>query len=127
MSKELPEKAKGIESTSSAPTYLPPVDIYEKDRSLVVLADMPGVDEKSVDVNFEQGVLTIRGQVEKQQPEGYRAIYREYEVGDFERSFTVPEQIDVEKIEAKVKNGVLSITLPYLPEPEPKKITVKVG
>lgn len=129
MSSELPEKSKGqeIEKTYSAPTYLPPVDIYEQKGALMVVADMPGVDEKAVDINFEKGVLNIKGHVEQEKMDGYRCQFAEYRIGNYERSFTVPEQIDVEKIEATVKNGLLTITLPHVPEPEPKKITVKIG
>lgn len=125
MTKEIMEKE--IEKTHNVPLQLPHVDIYEKENALVVVADMPGVDEKTLDVHFEKGVLTLTGRVETQVQKGYRSVYREYEVGVYERSFSVPENIAIEKIEAGVKDGVLTIVLPITPEPEPKKITVKIG
>lgn len=129
MSTQVQEKksSESVESTHSRPVFAPAVDIYEKDRSLFLVADMPGIDEKSVSVDFEKGVLTIRGHAAEARPEGYRLIYREYAGGDFERKFSVPEDINVEKIEAAVKNGVLTLRLPYSPEPEPRKIQVKIG
>ena len=129
MSQYLPQKdeKQEIEKTKSAPTYLPPVDIYEKDKCLLVVADLPGVDEKTVDVDFEKGVLIIKGSVEEKKNEGYNCLYKEYDQGNFERKFTVPEKIDIEKIEANIKNGILKLKLPYVPEKGPKKVEVKVG
>jgi len=116
-----------VERTHSAPTFLPPVDIYEKESILVVVADMPGVDEKTVDVNFEKGILTVRGRVEEKIRENFKPIYSEYKVGNYERSFSVPEAIDIERIEASVKNGVLKITLPRSRRPDTKKIPVNIA
>jgi len=127
MDQELKDKGKGVERTHNTPTFAPQVDIYEKKDAMVLVADMPGVDEKAVNIDFEKGVLTITGHVEQKEFEGYRPIYAEYRTGDYERSFTVPEEVNVDKIEACVKNGVLKLTLPYAPEPEPKKINIKVG
>jgi HSP20 family molecular chaperone IbpA len=118
--------SQGVERTHTTPTYLPPVDIYEQGNALMVVADMPGVDEKTVQLNFENGVLTINGHVEHKIDEGFRAIYAEYKWGDYQRSFSVPEEIDVEKIAAKVKHGVLSITLPRVPKPQSRQIPVKI-
>lgn len=122
-----PASSQEIEKTHSVPLYVPRVDIYEKDKALVVVADMPGIDDKSVDVHFEKGVLTLSGRVEIKAHEGYRGLYREYQMGNYERSFSVPENIVIDKIEASVKNGVLTVVLPIAPEPEPRKIAVKVG
>lgn len=129
MSEYLPQKnaKQEIEKTKNTITYLPAVDIYEKDRTLEMYIDMPGVDDKSVDINFEKGILTIKGEVEKREYKDHNLIYQEYKTGNFERSFTVSEKIDSEKIEANIKNGLLKLTLPFMEEPEPKKIQVKVG
>jgi len=116
--------SQGVERIHSAPTYLPPVDIYEKENTLFVVADMPGIDDKSIDVNFEKGVLTVRGHVEDKPKEGLKPIYCEYNVGDYERSFSIPESIDIERVEASVKNGVLKIKLPRSRRPDLKKIPV---
>jgi len=116
-----------VERTHNKPVFVPPVDIYEKENAIMVIADMPGVNEKNVHVNFEKGVLTISGHVEEAIKEGFRPLYAEYKTGDYERSFSVPEAIDVEKIEGSIKNGVLTIVLPRSPKPEARKIPVKVS
>ena len=107
------------------PLFAPRTDIFETEKSLVVVADMPGVDENSVEVVLEQNVLTLRGRVSPQTPENHRLAYQEYEVGDFERSFEVSEHIDRDNIVATVKHGVLRVTLPKAGPALPKKITVK--
>jgi HSP20 family molecular chaperone IbpA len=88
---------------------------------------MPGVDENSVEVNVERKVLTITGRVAPRQVEDHRLTYYEYEAGDFERSFTLSNQVDEDKIDATVKNGVLRLVLPKSEAARPKKIAVKAG
>ena len=116
----------GAERTRARAAFVPRLDIYETNDNIVLLADMPGVDETSVDITLEQNVLTINGYVEPVEPEGYRLAYAEYRVGDYQRSFTLSDQIDQDKIEATVKNGVLGLHLPKA-EPTTKKIIVKAG
>ena len=107
MTNEVKQKEmQGIERTHSGPTYLPLVDIYEKEGTLFVVAEMPGVDEKNVEVNFEKGVLTVRGQAEEKPEEGMNWLLKEYNVGNYERTFSVAESIDIERVEAKMKNGL---------------------
>lgn len=115
------------ERTRSRKTYVPRVDIYEKKDAMVLLADMPGVDEKSVDVTLDKNVLTIRGTVEPKVCKEHSIYYSEYDVGDYERAFTITDEIDRNKIEAQVKNGVLKLTLPKAEEAAVKKISVKVS
>jgi HSP20 family molecular chaperone IbpA len=105
--------------------YVPKVDIIETGEAMVMFADMPGVDEKSVEVILEKNVLTITGAVEPQAFPGRSIAYAEYDVGDYERAFTVSDEIDRERIEAVVKNGVLKIALHKAPQAEVKKITVR--
>ena len=96
----------------------------------MVLSSLPICQEqmkKSLDIHFEKGILTIRGKSKEVELKGYKAVYSEYQSGDYERSFSVPEEIDVEKIEAKVENGVVTIQLPRSPKPEARKIPVKLG
>lgn len=116
-----------IERTSTRPVFSPAVDIYEKADSLVVVADMPGVDEKTIDINVENRVLTIRGKAAAPEREGYQLAYSEYKAGDYERSFTLSSEVAINHIEASVKQGVLEIVLPKSEEAKPKKITVKAG
>src|SRR3954465_15443990 len=103
---------QGVERTRTGKVYTPVVDIYETKNSVVVVADLPGVDENSLDVSLEKGTLTIYGHVEPQLPAGYSLAYAEYGIGDFQRSFSISNAIDWEHIEGTVKNGVLRLTLP---------------
>jgi HSP20 family molecular chaperone IbpA len=114
------------ERTRSRPAFVPRVDIYETDESIDLLADMPGVDETSVDITLENRVLTVKGLVEPSWPEGYELAYAEYRVGDFERSFTISDAIDAAGIEATVRDGVLWLHLPKS-QPVTKKVSVKAG
>jgi len=118
---------EGAERTRTRRVYVPRVDIYETGETIVVLADIPGVDEKSVDVTLEKNILSIAGYVESESPDNYALAYAEYEAGDFERSFTLSDEIDREKIEATVKNGVLRLYLPKAGPAKARKITVKAN
>jgi HSP20 family protein len=129
--KEVQKEASQIpieqERTRSRKTYVPRVDIYEKKEAMVLLADMPGVDEKSVDVTLDKNVLTIRGAAEPKVCKDHSVYYSEYDVGDYERAFTITNEIDPNRIVAHVKNGVLRLTLPKAEELKVKKIAVKVS
>jgi HSP20 family protein len=116
----------GAERTRDRACFVPRADIYETNDGITVVADMPGVDENSVDITLEQNVLTINGYTTPVASEGYRLAYAEYQVGDYQRRFTISEQIDRDKIEAVVKDGVLRLHLPKV-EPTTRKITVKAG
>jgi HSP20 family protein len=106
----------------------PAVDIIEKDNAYEITADLPGMDEKNIEVKLSNDGLTIRGVKQEEKEEQKRDYYlHERSFGAFERSFTLPEGVDADKIEASFKKGVLTVTLPKRPEaikPE-KKITVK--
>jgi HSP20 family protein len=117
----------GAERTRDRLAFVPRADVYETDEAITVLADMPGVDESSVDITLENNVLTINGYVEPVQPEGYRLAYAEYEVGDYQRAFTLSDQISREGIEAVVKDGVLRLYLPKVLEAQKRKIAIKAG
>ena len=113
------------ERTRNRRVYVPKVDIIETGEAMVMYADMPGVDEKSVEVTLEKNVLKIAGAVEPQAFPGRSIAYAEYDVGDYERAFTVSDEIDRERIGAVMKKGVLKITLPKAPQAAVKKITVR--
>jgi len=115
-----------VERTHTRPTYIPPTDIYEKSNALVVVADIPGVDEKSVNVHLEKGILTITGHVPVEEKKEYRLLHCEYETGDYQRNFAVTEDIDPEKIEAAIKNGVLTLTLHKAEKAKARKIPIRV-
>jgi len=115
------------EQTRNRRVYSPRVDIFEKDNTIVLLADMPGTDEKNINISLEKNILTITGEVDVQQRQGYQLEYAEYGVGDYSRSFTVSEDIDRDKIEATVKNGVLRLTLPKAEAAKPRRIDVRAS
>ncbi|MGC9347875.1 MAG: Hsp20/alpha crystallin family protein [Anaerolineae bacterium] len=114
----------GAERTRERRAYVPRADIYETDEAMVILADMPGVDENTVDITLEQGVLTLNGYVEETSFENYTLAYAEYGVGDYVRRFTIPSEIDEDNIQATLKDGVLRLELPKA-KPETRKITVQ--
>ena len=117
----------GTERTRAEQVFVPLADIYETQDNIFVVADMPGVDEKSVDITLEKNVLTINGFVDVQHPDNYDLAYAEYETGHFERRFTLSNEINRDKIEATVKNGVLRLQLPKAKEAKVKKIKVKAA
>ena len=114
--KELIPKGKqeleGEEQTRPGRTYVPDVDICETADSLWLWADMPGVDEKAVEINLADGVLSIGGWVSLKEYENLAPVYTEYNIGNYLRRFTVSEDIDVDNIKARMTNGVLEIELP---------------
>lgn len=108
-------------------TFVPRVDIYETRGELFLVADMPGVDEKTVDVELEKNILTISGRVENGKVPDYSLVFSEYEVGDYEREFTLSDEIDRDKIKATVKQGVLRLELPKAEKVKPKRITINAA
>ncbi|MCE9555804.1 MAG: Hsp20/alpha crystallin family protein [Planctomycetes bacterium] len=113
-----------IEYTRGGRYYRPRVDIVEREGDLTVLADMPGVGPDDVDVQFNDGVLTILGRVADRLPADTPYLSREYGVGDYYRSFQVSDQIDAQQISAEMANGVLTLHLPKAAAARPRKIAV---
>jgi len=113
------------ERTRNRKVYVPKVDIIETGDAMVIYADMPGVDDKSVEVTLEKNVLTITGTVGPQEFAGRSICYAEYDVGDYERAFTVSDEMDRDRIEASVKNGVLKLILYKAAQVEARKIAVR--
>jgi len=103
----------------------PPVDIYEAPNGLVLIADLPGVTKDNLEVKVDDGLLTIQAKAADMVPG--EPVYREYELAGFFRQFEVVDDIDVEKIKAELKNGVLMLNLPLSEKAKPKRIEVKVG
>lgn len=117
----------GTEPARSGLRYLPDTDIYETDDHMVLVADMPGVVPDDVDITLERRVLTIRGRIATPVHEGYRRFRTEYGEGDFERAFTLSQEIDRDRIEADYRNGVLMVKLPKAESAKTKKIEVKAA
>ena len=112
------------ERTRDRKAFIPRADIYEDGDNIFIVADVPGIDENSVEITLEKSVLSIDGYVEHQAPEGYALAYAEYETGDYQRSFKLSNQVDLNKIEATVKDGVLRLLLPKVGPAQTKKIAV---
>ncbi|HOC60599.1 MAG: Hsp20/alpha crystallin family protein [Syntrophaceae bacterium] len=121
------ENVSATERIRNVKTFVPRVDIYENKDSLFLLADMPGVNEKTVDIELEKNILTIAGRVENGSVKDASLMYSEYEIGDYERVFTLSDEIDRDKIVATVKNGVLRLELPKAEKIKPKKIAIKAA
>ena len=122
--KETETPAKG-ERTRERRVYSPSVDIIERKSDILVLADIPGAEESSVDITLEKNVLTIYAKVETDIPNTQRLTAMEYGVGDYQRAFTLTDEVDKDRIQATVKNGVLKLVLPKSDEAKTKKIPVK--
>ena len=108
--------------------WTPACDIYEDEEGVTLRFDLAGVEPKDVDIRFENGVLTLRGERKldrEDKRENYHRVERFY--GTFTRSFSLPGTIDAEKIRAESTNGVLNVVLPKRPEAKPKSIQVKVS
>ena len=107
--------------------WIPPCDIFETDKELVMKFELPEVKKEELEVRLEQHVLTLRGErkfEEKSDRENYHRVERHY--GEFMRSFSVPMYVDAARITAEFKDGVLTVTLPKNEEARPKQINVKV-
>jgi HSP20 family protein len=112
------------ESTIPARLFQPVADIYETDHALVLVLEMPGVDRNSVDVRVENDVLAIEGRVDFAKYEGLQALYTEYNVGNYARSFQLSNKIEQDGIGAELKDGVMTLTLPKAEKAKPRKINV---
>lgn len=111
----------------SRESWMPSVDILEKDGNLILRAELPGMTEKDIDLKIEGNTLTLKGE-RKMENEDKKSDYHRVEsfYGSFSRSFRLPDTVDYEKIDAKYKNGVLTVTLPQKPEVKPREIPVSV-
>jgi HSP20 family protein len=117
---------QGLESTRpEGDYYRPAVDIVETPDELLLIADIPGAKSDTIDINFEDGVLAIRGKVPRRQDESVTYLLREYGLGDFYRNFRVSEEVDSNRIYAEFADGVLKVHLPKVEEAKPRKIEVR--
>jgi len=119
------ENVHKVERTRSGRVYLPWTDIVEDKSDIWMYVDMPGVNERSLDIELEDNVLTIQGFVNADIPEKLDPVREEYGIGDFLRTFTLSDTVDKNKIEASIRNGVLKLRLPKAEAVKPRKIEVK--
>lgn len=121
------EPARRSQSVMSA---MPAVDVTETDKAFEIIAELPGMDEKNIEVKVADGVLTIKGEKREEKEEKNKDYYvSERSFGLFQRSFQVPSGVDTDKIDASFRNGVLTVTLPKSTEAQKaeKKIAVKAA
>ena len=119
---------EGPEEALTTTSFAPPVDIYEDEHTIAVKMEVPGIDEKDIDVRIEDNTLTVHGErkIEKEEKEeNFRRVERQY--GSFTRSFTMPSSVDPGQVSAHYDKGVLKIRLAKKAEAKPKQIKVNVG
>jgi HSP20 family protein len=127
-SSALQEHVNRLLKDSLPSAWTPAVDIYETENELVLQADLPEVSEKDLDIQIENNLLTIRGErrlAPSVKEENFLRVERTY--GSFSRSFRLPTSIDSERIEARYKNGVLTIELPKRAESKPKQVKINIS
>ena len=112
------------EGTRPGPVFIPAVDILEDPAGITIVADMPGVDGKNVDVDLKDNQLTITGRIDPVEGEKEVSLYKEFLYGDYIRQFTLSYVIDQNKITAKMEDGVLRLILPKVEKIKPQKIKV---
>src|SRR5580700_9543984 len=119
---------EGPEEALTTTSFAPPVDIYEDEHNITLNLEVPGIDEKDIDVRIDNHTLTVHGErkIEKEEKEeNFRRVERQY--GSFTRSFTLPSSVDVGQVSADYSQGVLKINLAKKAEAKPKQIKVSVG
>jgi len=107
-------------------TFVPAFDVSETDSAVIVKAEVPGIEQKDIDISLSNGLLTIKGEKKlekKEENEQFHSLERSY--GAFSRTFRLPVEVDVEKVDAGYKDGVLTVTLPKIETAQPRKIEVK--
>jgi HSP20 family protein len=121
-------RSEGPEEALTTTNFVPPVDIYEDEHYITLKMEVPGIDEKDIEVRIENITLTVHGErkVEKEEKEeNFRRVERQY--GSFTRSFTLPSSVDTGQVSADYEKGVLKIKLAKKAEVKPKQIKVNVG
>jgi HSP20 family protein len=123
--KEKAEVTSQAEQTRPGVVFTPAVDIFETDKEITLLADMPGVTSKALSIDLHENILTLDGDVKLPERADEVDIMREYRTGKYYRQFTLSQVIDQSKIDAVLKDGVLRLRLPKVEAPTPRKIAVK--
>ena len=125
--KEKQEVSSPAEHTRPGPVFTPAVDIFETDKEITLLADMPGVSGENLNIDLRDDTLTLIGEIEPFEGPDEKDILIEYEVGKYFRQFTLSEVIDQDKIEANLNDGVLRLSLPKVEKAKPRKIAVNAA
>ena len=120
------EVATPVEQTKPGPVFTPNVDIFETEKEITLLADVPGVKAENLGIDLKDNVLTLTGEVKPASTLSGEEVLTEYQVGSYYRQFTLTEVIDQAKIEAELNNGVLRLSLPKVERSLPRSIAVNV-
>lgn len=131
MSHELtPETHARDDAAAAAPpaqlVFTPPIDIFETGDGLVLLADLPGVTSETLELQVQDNKLTLFGRVDAALPEQAKLVHQEYGVGHYLRSFILSDDVDHDRITAKLTNGVLEVVLPRIAKTEPRRIQIRI-
>jgi HSP20 family protein len=119
---------QGQDESLATSSFAPAVDVCEDEHNITLKIEVPGIDEKDIDVRIENNVLTVQGErkfEKEEKEENYRRIERQY--GSFTRTFTLPSTVDTESVSANYEKGVLKVQLAKKAEAKPKQIRVNVG
>ena len=125
--KEKMTLSTAAEQTKPGIVFTPAVDIFETEKELTLLADIPGVKSDNLTIGLNKNILTMSGEVEATEGENETEVIREYDTGKYFREFTLSNEIDQTKIYAMLKDGVLRLTLPKVEAVTPRKIEVKAA
>jgi HSP20 family molecular chaperone IbpA len=118
------DNVRRTEAPATDTVYLPVVDVWETSGEVRLMAELPGVDDRSVQVTVENGVLTIEGRTQVDKPEGHELIASEFALGRFRRDFTLSDEVNPEGIKARVRQGVLDLAIPRKEAAKARKIEV---
>ena len=123
--REKAELATPAEQLKAGPVFSPAIDIFETEKEITLLADMPGVKANNLSIDLKENVLTLSGEVEAPEGPDEVDVLREYRTGRYFREFSLSQLIDQAKIDAELKEGVLKLKLPKVEKATPRKISVK--
>jgi len=112
---------------ANEPFVVPPVDVFEDEGGITLLADLPGVPRDQLGIRVDGDTLTIEGKANAASPEGMQLVYGEAQVSNYRRQFSLSRELDASRIDAQLKDGVLRLTVPKSEEARPRRIEVKVA
>lgn len=119
--------AAGTEQQAQQRTVVPPVDVFENDASITLLADLPGVRREQLQVRVDGDTLLLEATADTAGPEGLELVHGELRCPAYRRQFTLSRELDTSRIEANLRDGVLRLTIPKAEEARPRRIQVQVG
>jgi len=120
------QQSKAVQQGKHERTLRPPVDIFEDETGITVQADMPGVSKDRLEVHIDNDTLSIEGRADIAMPEGMEALYADIRSTHYQRNFSLSRELDGDKVDASLKNGVLTLRIPKREQYQPRKIEVRV-